>query len=390
MNCPVCRKDFGSASLQDQMVHVNRCLDENENATSASNQLASKNWTQCPICSKDGCNLNHLMKCAKDKNVLPRDVVSIVQRFEQETDTNKVKEPRAPVKKQTTAKVKKEPTAKRVTKGRKPANKTVVGTQVKDLNEVSDEPVIVSSFFNSSSIVAKDGKIILAKPPLTTQEIDRRVHCLFRNNIVQNHVSTHNNSWYQDDEQLDDEENMEIEVIHSKSCKPHSYFFKMASLQFENETTFVSRGFERFVELSVKIIEEDQSAMEVNHESLKKGFIVESSSTSRVEIKDTEGFLHRFSRLKDEEESKDLCILTANNRNIFCHSFVWKVHTNNNNLKDGPIDLSDFRHEVVNSFISYCYSGNLHIPADCSLQMIQLVTKLGCSSLLNELYTHCC
>ena len=334
------------------MLHVNSCLDEDENATLAANQLADRQWTHCPICLKTGCTLNHLRKCAKDKKVLPRDVVDIVQRFEKEIQTNGVNA-FSKLGKKAAAKPKKEPTAKKPRKAATKKNVKTDDTQI--VENMSEEPVVVSSFFISKSMTATAGKIIAAKEPLTRQEIDSRVNQIIKYSVVDNYK------------------------IIQETVIPR--FFGLASLDCDR-SHLICQAFESRINVSDELNLQERKASQ----SPTQGFLPETT-LSTIEIKETRSFLDRLRSLRKDRQSMDVVIQTRGD-SISCHSFLWSLNTNCDILHGNRIDLSSFSHDVVNCFICYCYDGVLKVPMNCLKEMLAFVTLLGCHELHSKLNAH--
>jgi hypothetical protein len=343
--------------MAEQLLHVNECLDDDgsENATLAANQLAERSWTHCPICRKKGCTLNHLRKCAKDRNIYPRDVVTIIQKFEQDMRDHGLNAFSKLGRKQPVIKPKKEPAVKRQ---KKELVKKKEDTQVTQIDEITEEPVVVSTFFTGQTITAKDGKIVVPKVPLSKEQIDGRVEQIIKFNLVEN-----------------------FKVIEETQA-PH--FFRLASLECDREELICQSFANR---MNVKKPVGLATRVPFNSISPSQGFFVEESSEI-LEISDTESFFSRLKTLRNEEASKDLIINCQGKQRTSCHSFIWKMNTNSV-IIDSQVDATGVSRELVDSFVSYCYSGLLRFSTSHLSDMSEFLKSLSREDLVHKirLYT---
>ncbi|RWS22980.1 hypothetical protein B4U80_13454 [Leptotrombidium deliense] len=78
MLCPVCAQDINAlVPFETKVSHINRCLTIKG---VVNRKTAAVKTFECPLCCKSNVNVNHIKKCAKNHGVLPKNLVSLVEK----------------------------------------------------------------------------------------------------------------------------------------------------------------------------------------------------------------------------------------------------------------------------------------------------------------------
>lgn len=376
--CPICLVDLTHTKLEEQEIHVNKCLDCDE----AASQLSQKSWKECPVCGKPDTTVDHLKKCAKDKGVLPRDVIGMIAEFESKNGIITRKEPakRATNKKTTTTKTGK-PRAPRGSKKKGTKLNEAHLNGVKKEDETStcqyfqEEPVIISDPPSQArTVTVKNGKLTTRRELLSTEEIAEKLDNFLLNRTINNKLEI-------------------IETFPLPSTKNHHYFDICTKALECGEfalppTVFIAQNFENYIKPKKTIVHQMEKDDE---EGCQAGFPTDETP---VEIHAVGELVSRLTRLPC-----DTVIKTRDGVDVTCPSSLWSSCTNTSpqplqsqqSSKTSAllyqVDGQTFDSHVISSFVSYCRTGRLVVKPSYIPEMMIFLEKYGFRSLLQLLQT---
>lgn len=385
--CPVCSKDLSSLDFQGQLVHANSCLDEAEKASQAIEKLIENPVNACPVCLKKiQFTVSHLKTCAKTHGILPRDLVSLIDKYmrgnggkeclNMTKNLMKKRAPRTPKASKTKTGGTKQLVVKRAKTQNIPSSaETQASSEVQILDDNCTVGASTSSFFkplkSPTQLVAVNG-VLVRHTALTREELDTRVDKIFKHSIVLNCLD---------------------------SSQPQSdlpLMFRMASLKYDNGTegNFVAKGFQKYI--MRRTAGKENSQMPHVRISSPKGFFNGSQDVPmKMSIDDSNSFLKKMRSLINNSFESDMTIRLKDGLEYNCHSLIWKLNTENHNLlKDSSsepfkscqfVDCTDFHNDAVVSFIRYCYTGRLVLNRSVYDDFKRLIDRFRCPDLCEKL-----
>jgi hypothetical protein len=377
--CPICLIDLTHTKLEEQEIHVNKCLDCDE----AASQLSQKSWKECPLCGKPDTTVDHLKKCAKDKGVLPRDVVGIIEEFESK---NGIITRKQPVKRATN-----KTTSTKTGKGRAPRgskkkeaklieahfngvkeDQTSISTSSK-CQYFPEEPVVLSASSSQARTVSiKKGKLTTRRELLSKEEIAEKLNHFLLNRTINNQI---------------------IETFPLPSTKNHHYFDICTKAlecgQFSlPPTVFIAQNFENYIKAKKTIVRQTEKD---DDECSQAGFPTDEAA---VEIHAVGELVSRLTRLPC-----DTLIKTRDGVDVTCPSSLWSSctntspqplqsqHSSTTSALLYQVDARTFDSHVIWSFVSYCRTGRLLVQPSYIPEMMVFLEKYGFRSLLQLLQT---
>ena len=325
------------------MHHVNSCLDQEENAAQAANKLAQRNFDACPICFKDAeCNVDHLRRCAKQRSVLPKDLISVIERYEQQVGAVTSARGRGRGRRTVAA-----------NRRQKLSKKTAVAAAVDDLEEII--PAKASST-NRSHHFSKQVSVVNGR--LTTRahlpdrtEVQARLDALLTDSILVNFINDANSP------------------VDAATSLPE--LFSLASLLHPH--CFMSRGFDSLV------------AQPSVHQQLQPATVAQENGFLQQDLVteiDCRNQMFDLLWQQKDRKSADLLIRTRDQVDVACHSFVWCMNCSKARLtRCGSMfraDCSAFSQQTVQTFVAFCYSGRMSLAPTAEQEMRALAEHLQC------------
>lgn len=345
MECPVCDVDISHMSSENQMHHVNQCLDADENFSQSANKLAEHKFDACPICFKEAqCHIDHLKKCAKQKSVFPADLIRIIQRYEKESG-NRVKG-----KKKCGGGVTKKAARPRQSKKVIRTDQDADGEEIIPKKTQDDDSVQSAHFVKTITI--RNGRLTTCADLPDRKEVQQKLDHLLKGSVLMN-------------------------VCSQNSPTELAAMFSLSDLMQSH--AFIARGFERLV---MDTVRPSKNISSHAPSPIKTGFLPEDNA---IQINRANELLERLWQQKDKK-SADLLIKTREQAVVACHSMLWCMNTGKPHMtRCGSmfrVDCSAFSKTVVDSFICFCYSGRMRIEAEMEREVRLFLSHFQCEDLL--------